>query len=147
MLTTVASVLTQKGHDVWSVSPTTSVSEAIHTMAQRRIVVLVVLSKDRLVGIVSERDCTRKVILEERNPNEVRVGDVMTSPVVFVTPTHTVGDCMWIMTEKGFTHLPVVDAERVVGVVSSGDLLRSIVTAQSETINHLEGYISGKYPG
>ncbi|WP_291990347.1 CBS domain-containing protein [Luteitalea sp.] len=147
MQTTIASVLNHKGHEVWSVPPTALVSEAIQVMAQHRIVVLLVLSDDQLVGIISERDCTRKVILPGRSPDKVRVGDAMTSPVVFVSPAHTVGDCMWIMTDKGFTHLPVVDGGRVVGVVSSGDLLRSIVKTQSETINHLEGYISGKYPG
>ena len=147
MLTTIASVLRQKGHDVWSVSPAASVSDAIHMMTQQRIVVLLVLSQDKLVGIISERDCTRKVVLQGRNPKEAHVSDIMTSPVVFVSPKHTVGDCMWIMTEKRFTHLPVVDGERVVGVVSSGDLLRSIVKTQSEAITHLEGYISGKYPG
>ena len=147
MLTTIASVLKQKGHDVWSVPPTASVADAIHTMAQQRIVVLLVMSQNRLVGIVSERDCTRKVILQGKNATEARVSDIMTSPVVFVSPKHTVGDCLWIMTENGFTHLPVVEGESVVGVVSSGDLLRNIVNTQSETINHLEGYISGKYPG
>ena len=105
------------------------------------------MSGEALVGIVSERDCTRKRRAAEKEPADVQVSAIMTSPVVFVSPTHTVGDCMWMMTEKRLTHLPVVDGERVVGIVSRGDLLRSIVMTQSETISHLEGYIGGKYPG
>lgn len=147
MLTTIASVLNEKGHEVWSVAPTASVTEAMDLMALRRCLVLLVMSGDALVGIVSERDCTRNVVLQGKKPDDVHVSAIMTSPVIFVNPGHTVGDCMWIMTEKSLTHLPVVDGKRVVGVVSRGDLLRSIVKTHAETISHLEGYISGKYPG
>ena len=146
MQTTIASVLKQKGYDVWSVAPAASVSDAIQTMTQKRVEALLVLSRDKLIGIVSERDCAHNVTLQGRNPKDVRVSEIMTSPVVFVSPQHTVGDCMAIITEKRVTHLPVVEDEKVVGVVSIGDLMRSIVETHSETINHLEGYISGKYP-
>lgn len=147
MLTTTASVLKKKGHDVWSVPPSASVAEAIDLMTQKRIEALLVLLKGQLVGIVSERDCAREVILRGSPPNKVPVSAVMSSPVVFVSPKHTVGDCMWIVTEKRVTHLPVVDGQTLVGVVSIGDLMKSIVETQNETIAHLEGYVSGKYPG
>jgi CBS domain-containing protein len=144
--TTIASVLKKKGNDVWAVSPSASVSDALHAMTQKRIEALLVLFQDKLVGITTERDCARKVMLQGKDSKNVRVSEIMTSPVTFVSPQHTVGTCMWIITEKGITHLPVVEGETVVGVVSIGDLMKSIVESQSETIAHLEGYISGKYP-
>lgn len=137
MQTTIASVLKQKGNDVWSVPPTASVSDAIQTMTQKRIEALLVLSQDTLVGIVSERDCARNVTLQGRPLKDVQVSDIMTSPVVFVSPQHSVGGCMAIITEKRVTHLPVVEGEKVVGVVSIGDLMRSVVETHRETINHL----------
>lgn len=146
MQTTIASVLKKKGNDVWAVSPSASVSDAIHTMTHKRIEALLVLFRDKLVGIITERDCARKVMLRGRDSKDVRVSEIMTSPVIFVSPPHTVGTCMWIITEKRISHLPVVEGEKVVGVVSVGDLMKSIVESQSETIAHLEGYISGKYP-
>lgn len=147
MLTTIASVLAKKGHDVWSVSPAASVSDAIQLMTEKRIEALVVLSEGALVGIVSERDCARSVTLRGRDSKTVLVSDIMVSPVVFVSPQHTVGDCLRIITEKQITHLPVVEGDALVGVVSVGDLMKSLVATHSETISHLEGYISGKYPG
>lgn len=147
MRTSIASVLDDKGRNVWSVSPSATVEEAIHTMTQKRCQALLVLHEGGVVGVLSERDCGRRVVLQGRDPATVRVEEVMTSPVDYVSPKHTVGDCMWIMTEKRITHLPVLDGEELVGVVSIGDLLRSVVKTQGALISHLEGYISGKYPG
>jgi CBS domain-containing protein len=148
VLTKIDALLARKGRDVWSVRPEATVHEAVHLMADKRIEALIVLSgDDKLVGIVTERDCARRVTLDGKDPRAVQVRDVMTSPVVFVTGNYSVGDCMKILSEKGFAHLPVLDGERLVGIVSMGDLVNSIVHEQDHTISHLEGYITGKYPG
>ncbi|MFN2375336.1 MAG: CBS domain-containing protein [Candidatus Binatia bacterium] len=147
MRTPIASVLDDKGHDVWSVSPSATVAEAIQTMTEKRCQALLVLHEERVVGILSERDCGRRVVLPGRDTAAVRVEEVMTSPVEYVSPDHTVGDCIWIMTEKRIGHLPVLEGDKLVGVVSTDDLLRSVVKTQGALISHLEGYISGKYPG
>lgn len=147
MNTAIATVLEEKGSKLWFVPPTATVAEAIEQMAAKRCQALVVLSEGAVVGVITERDCARRVVLAGKNPTEVAVEDVMTSPVVCVGPKHTVGDCIRIITENRATHLPVLDAGRVCGVVSIGDLLRSVVQTQAATIGHLEGYISGKYPG
>ena len=128
-------------------SGTTTVHEAVHTMADRRVEALPILSDAKLVGILTERDCARRVTLQARDPKSVRTSDVMTSPVVFVTGGHTVGDCMKILAERGFAHLPVLDGDTVIGIVSMGDLVSSMVREHGDTISHLEGYISGRYPG
>jgi len=122
------------------------VYEAIEMMADKSIGALLVLAGDDLVGIISERDYTRKVILQGRLSKETAVRDIMTSPVHFVTPGHTVDDGMRIMTTNGVRHLPVLEGERVVGLVSLGDLVRRILSTQGETIQHLREYITGKKP-
>ena len=147
VLTTIETVLNLKGRDVWSVSPDATVRDAIELMANRHVEALVVLADRSLVGIVSERDCARKVTLRGRRPEDVRIRDIMSSPVVCVTPAHTIGDCMRITSEKGFAHLPVLDGETVAGIVSVGDLVKSIVREQEDTIHYLEAYVTGKYPG
>ncbi len=147
MLTRIESVLKEKGYDVWSVSSEAPVYEAIQLMAEQRVEALPVTSGSKLVGIVAERDCARRVTLQGADPKKVRVSEIMTSPVVFVTPAHTVGDCMRIVTDQGVTHLPVLEGETMVGVVSIGDLVKSLVGDQDRTIKHLEGYITGQYPG
>jgi CBS domain-containing protein len=144
---TINSVLQLKGRQVWSVAPTATVFEAIQAMSNRGVGALPVMSDGRLDGIVSERDYARKVILRDRSSKMTQVHEIMTSPVLTVTPDDRVEECMRLMTEHRIRHLPVLDRNGVVGIVSIGDLVNWIITTQEETIGHLEGYIAGRYPG
>jgi len=146
LVDTIASILKKKAGGIWFLGPDASVYQAIEMMATKGVGALLVMSEGKLVGIISERDYARKVILKGKASKQTLVKEIMTSPVITVTPTQTVDACMNIMTDNRIRHLPVVEDDKVVAVVSIGDLVKWIITEQEETIQHLEDYITGKYP-
>lgn len=141
------SVLKYKGDNVWSVPPSVSVYDAIAIMSEKQVGALPVIEGAKLVGIVSERDYARKVILKGRSSKDTQVKEIMTSPVIYATPQETVDECMRIMTANRVRHVPVVEDDKIVGVISIGDLVRWIILAQADTIHQMHSYITGKYPG
>jgi CBS domain-containing protein len=140
---TVDHILRAKGSQLYSVAPTDFVLRAIEIMADHHLGALLVMNEGTLIGIVSERDYARKVILQDRSSHDTPVGEIMTSPAVTVTPRDTVHHCMQLMTERRFRHLPVVDSGRVVGILSIGDLVKAVMGEQSAQIEQLEHYIAG----
>jgi CBS domain-containing protein len=143
MTTNVGTVLRQKPAEVLSIAPDASVYDAIALMAEKSVGALLVIERGELLGIVSERDYARKVILQGRHSKETSVSEIMSSPVVSVTLQNTVAECLRIITDRHFRHLAVVEHGKVVGVVSIGDLVNCIMTEQEQTIRHLHAYISG----
>ena len=137
----VQQLLEQKPKGIFSVQPDDPVITAIRKMAEHHIGALLVMTGDKLVGIVSERDYARKVVLLGRSSTETRVAEIMTSKVITVTPKQDAHDCMRLMTDKRIRHLPVVTGERVIGVLSIGDLVRAVIEEQERTIADLETYI------
>lgn len=140
---TVNQLLRVKGGQLFSVSPEDSVRHAIEIMATRHVGALLVMKEGVLLGIISERDYARKVILKNRSSQDTPVGDIMTANPVTVTPEATVHHCMELMTDGRFRHLPVTEAGRVIGMLSIGDLVKAVIEAQSRQIEHLERYIAG----
>jgi CBS domain-containing protein len=147
LVDTVRLVLKQKDGNVWSVSPDACVYDAIEIMAAKYVGALMVVFEGQLVGVVSERDYARKVILQGKSSKETQVKEIMTSPAIFVTPEQTVEDAMRIMTDKHIRHLPVVENGILLGVVSIGDLVKWMISAQQQTISQLHNYITSAYPG
>lgn len=141
-MTTVRHLLDRKGSQIYSVEPDDPVLEAIELMAEHHVGALLVMRGAELLGIVSERDYARKVILKERSSAETPVWQIMTAPVITVSPEQTVTQCMQIVTERRVRHLPVVDGGRVVGVVSIGDLVKTVIEEQQQQIEQLERYIT-----
>ena len=139
----VKHLLDAKGRHIISISPEASVFDAIKLMADKAIGSLIVMDDDNLVGIVTERDYARKVIIKGRSSKGTKVSDIMTTQVMTAASDHTVNDCMELMTKKKIRHLPVVEDDQVIAMVSIGDLVQAIIADQQEEIEHLEHYISG----
>lgn len=140
---TVNDILNHKGRDVWSVTPQTTVYDAIQLMADKEIGALLVMENGHLVGLVSERDYARKVVLAGKASRDIPVRDIMTSRVLCASPERTVEECMALMSDKRARHLPVLDHKNVIGVVSIGDLVKAIIHEQQILIDQLQHYISG----
>lgn len=139
----VNEMLDEKGYDVWSIDKGACVFDAIKLMAKKEIGALVVMDGERVAGILSERDYTRKVILMGRTSQQTLIEEIMTREVVSVRPGETVKECMTLMTDRRIRHLPVMDEGRLVGMLSIGDLVKAIIADQQFTIEQLEGYING----
>ena len=140
---TISGILAKKGSTVWSILPAATVFDAIALMADKNIGALPVVENDRLIGIISERDYTRKVILKGKSSKETRVEEIMTRDLVTAKPSDTVVDCMRVMTEERVRHLPVMEGAKMIGVLSIGDLVKWLISAQAATIDNLEQYITG----
>lgn len=144
----VESLLRQKGSTIFSISPEATVYQAIERMSEKHVGALVVLSGgEELVGIITERDYARKVILKGRQSRETRVSEIMSAPVVYVAPATNIDECMRIMTSRLVRHLPVLEGESVVGMISMSDMVKWIISSHEQTIHQLENYIGGRYPG
>jgi CBS domain-containing protein len=142
----VRSILNTKGSAIWSVAPEATVFEALTLLAEKDVGALPVMALGKLAGIFSERDYARKVALMGRSSKELKVSEIMTGDVITITPDHTVDECMRIVTDRRIRHLPVIEGDRLVGIISIGDLVSAIISAQAATIEHLSNYISGSYP-
>jgi CBS domain-containing protein len=146
MIETIGSILRTKGQTIWSVTPDATVYDAIALMAEKGIGAVLINSEDRLVGIVSERDYARKVILQGRSSKDTRAEEIMTRDLVTVSAEDTVDECLRIMTHHRIRHLPVLSRGKLVGIVSIGDLVKAIIADQAHTIDQLNTYIGSKYP-
>ena len=144
---TVGNILQHKGGQIWSVMPSTTVFDAIKTLAERNVGAVLVMDGDALVGIFTERDYTRKIILQGRSSMTTRVGEVVSSPVQTVTPEDTVESCMKLMTERRIRHLPVLNGGKVAGVISIGDLVNWIISTQKAALEQMHRYLAGGVPG
>jgi len=140
---TVRDILETKGRDVWSISPEVTVFDALKMMADKNVGALVILDGEKVSGILSERDYARKVILHGRSSKELKVKEIMSSKVYWITPEQNIEDCMTLFTNKRVRHLPVLDKGELRGIISIGDVVKTIIADQESTIKHLENYITG----
>jgi len=141
----VAEILKNKGNAVWSIDPDASVFESLKVMAEKNVGALLVMKDGRLVGLISERDYARKIALLGKHSSETPVRDIITDRVITVTADTSIHECLRLMSGKRIRHLPVVQGEEVIGLISVGDLVNWIIKAQSATIDQLQSYISGQY--
>ena len=142
-MSTIRQLLEVKGHDVWSVGPDALVSEAIELMAEKEVGALLVIEGKKTVGIISERDCLRKVLLKGHASTDLRTTDVMTRRVIHAVPDQSIEECMALMTEKRIRHLPVLEQGQLLGIISIGDLVKAIIAEQQFVIDQLVHYITG----
>ena len=141
---TVEQVLRGKAGVIWSTTPDSSVFDSLQLMAEKNVGALLVLEAEKLVGIFSERDYARKVILKGKSSRDIRINEIMTTKVFHVRPAQTIEECMHLMTTRHIRHLPVLEGEKLVGLISIGDVVKGIISEQQDTINHLEEYITGR---
>ena len=144
-MTTIAQLLNTKGNQVWSVEPKATIFKALEIMSEKEIGALLVMENGKLTGIFSERDYARKVILKGKSSKETLVGELMTKKVFYIDSQKTINDCMAMMTAKRIRHVPVIEDNQVVGIVTIGDVVNQIISEQEVTINHLENYITGSH--
>ena len=142
---TIEQLLNNKDDQIWSVESKTSIFEALIIMSDKEIGALLVIEDEKLVGIFSERDYARKVILKGKSSKNTQVGELMTKKVLYIDPEKTINDCMAIMTDKHIRHLPVIENDKVIGMVTIGDVVNQIISEQEYTIQQLENYITGTY--
>jgi CBS domain-containing protein len=144
---TIGAILNHKSGEVFSISPDAMVFEAIEIMAKKNVGALLVMEQERLVGVISERDYTRKVFLRGKHSRETKVAEIMSTNLTVTHPREPVEKCLRLMTDKHIRHLPVMDGDKVIGVISIGDLVKHVISCQSAAIAHLESYIHGGYTG
>lgn len=144
-MTTIAQLLNAKGDQIWSVEPKATIFEALEIMSEKEIGALLVMEDGKLKGIFSERDYARKVILKGKSSKETPVGELMTKKVFYMDPQKSINDCMAMMTAKRIRHVPVIEDNQVMGIVTIGDVVNQIISEQEVTINHLENYITGSH--
>lgn len=140
---TVRDILRSKGHEVWSVRPDTTLFEALEKMAEKNVGALLVMEGEEVVGIVSERDYARKIILKGKSSRETPVGEIMTQDTLYVDPDYKMEECMALMTDEHVRHLPVIEKDRVIGIVSIGDVVKAVISEKEFVIEQLEKYIKG----
>ena len=144
-MTTIAQLLKTKGDQIWSVEPKATIFEALEIMSEKEIGALLVMVDGKLTGIFSERDYARKVILKGKSSKETQVGELMTRKVFYIDSQKTINDCMAMMTAKRIRHVPVIEDNQVMGIVTIGDVVNQIISEQEVTSNHLENYITGSH--
>ena len=139
----VKEILAHKGGNIWSIGPDATVYDAIHLLAEKEIGALLVLDGDALIGVISERDYARNIILKDKSSRDTHVRDIMTKDVITVGPEEGIDKCMGFMTNQRIRHIPVINDGKLIGVLSIGDLVRAVIAEQQSTIVDLEKYISG----